>query len=237
MRCSAGWRSRQRRPSMSCRHSTVPRNTVSTTSETCIAQGRMPVRRSPQRPPHYFAEPLYPPFSPSPFVRTASGSSSLRRWHTPSHRALHHHLNCRAIVVTHIVAPPFVLTFPLLTTKMAPMPRVIDLLYARHRNHMQYQTRISSLRPRKALGNRPSPTMDLLLDGCCWWCSALSASARLRNKTSELSDLFAVASTPPLHMAPLRDRPPFNSTGADWESRKEIDPNANMSHRLTAHPP
>jgi hypothetical protein len=56
------------------------------------------------------------------------------------------------------------LTFPLLTTKTAPMPRVTDLLYVRHQNRMRYQTRISSLRPRKALGNRPRPAMDLLLD-------------------------------------------------------------------------
>src|SRR6267154_4325303 len=56
------------------------------------------------------------------------------------------------------------LTFPLLTTKTAPMPRVIDLLYVRHQNRIRYQTKISSLRPRKALGNRPSPAMDLLLD-------------------------------------------------------------------------
>src|ERR1700679_1414315 len=56
------------------------------------------------------------------------------------------------------------LTFPLLTTKTAPMPRVIDLLYVRHQNRMRYQTRISSLRPRKALENRLSPAMDLLLD-------------------------------------------------------------------------
>ena len=56
------------------------------------------------------------------------------------------------------------LTFPFLTTKTAPMPRVIDLLYVRRQNRMRYQTRISSLRLRKALGNRPILAMDLLLD-------------------------------------------------------------------------
>jgi hypothetical protein len=56
------------------------------------------------------------------------------------------------------------LTFPLLTTKTAPMPRVTDLLYVRHQNRMRDQTRILSLRPRKPPGNRPSTAMDLLLD-------------------------------------------------------------------------
>lgn len=56
------------------------------------------------------------------------------------------------------------LTFPLLTTKTAPMPRVTDLLYVRHQNCMRDQTRILSLRPRKPPGKRPSTAMDLLLD-------------------------------------------------------------------------
>ena len=57
-----------------------------------------------------------------------------------------------------------VLTFPLLTTKTAPMPRVIDLLYVRHRNRTRCQTIILSPPPREALGNRPSLATDLLLD-------------------------------------------------------------------------
>ena len=56
------------------------------------------------------------------------------------------------------------LIFPFLTTKTAPMPRVIDLLYVRRQNRIQCQTRIFSPRPRKALGNRLSLAMDPLLD-------------------------------------------------------------------------
>lgn len=56
------------------------------------------------------------------------------------------------------------LTFPFLTSKTAPMPRAIDLLYVRHRNHMRCQTRILSLPPREALGSQPSLAMDPRLD-------------------------------------------------------------------------
>jgi hypothetical protein len=56
------------------------------------------------------------------------------------------------------------LILPFLMIKMAPMPRVIGLLYVRPRSPISYRARPLSLPLPEVLGSRPSPVTGLLLD-------------------------------------------------------------------------